>query len=128
MNSVDTIGTKGDDGRMNERVGKLEDIAAETALRLGSLERDLATLTTNVATLTESITTLGTNVAVMQATYVTKEEFQKGLHVMTWKIIGVIALLTAAVSCLSRSNAAPPLQASAAVAVTPTAPAQVTKE
>lgn len=133
MNSIDTKNMKEDDGGMNERVANLENIAEDTALRLGSLERitagiaqNVTTLTQDVAALTQKVAKLELAVELIQATNVTKEEFLKGkedfqkdLHAMTWKIIGAITLLTAAVSYLSRYNAVPYPQPAPAVSTAP---------
>lgn len=80
--------------------------------RITTAERDLASLKTDVA--------------VIRSNYVTKEDLQRELHNHTWRIIGAIAALTAAVFFIARTSPDPRLQAPQATVApaTSTAPAQ----
>jgi hypothetical protein len=87
---IDNGGEPPDDGRMEDRVKKLE----------------------------EDLSAMKTDVAVMRATQATKEDLHRELHATTWKIIGCFALLCTAVFWIARNVApasnAPALSAPAA--------------
>lgn len=109
LEAVDGGGGPPHDGGMDERVKKLENLAEKTVDRLTVIERD---------------------VAVMKSNYATKEdmrslavELHKELHATTWKIIGTVALLCAAVFWMAR-NVAPPVSSATASSVTQPAAAQ----
>jgi len=84
--------------------------------RITAAERDLASLKTDVA--------------VIRSNYVTKEDLQRELHDHTWRIIGPIAALTAAVFFIARNSPDPRLRTpQAAVApATSIAPPQQTPQ
>ncbi len=104
-------GGGGYDGRMDERVKKLEAAAEKTVERLATIERDLAVVKSNYAT-KEDIKSLAA-------------DFHRELHATTWKLIGAMGLICAAVFWMAR-NIEPPRATVANPILTapaPTAPA-----
>ena len=87
---------------------------------------DHQTMESRITALERDVSVLKTDVAVIRSNYVTKEDLQRELHALTWRIIGAIALLNAAVFFLARSqpyNCPPcPPPAVASTAQTPEQP------
>ncbi|MRW93076.1 hypothetical protein GJ699_24045 [Duganella sp. FT80W] len=52
--------------------------------------------------LEKDMTSVKTDVAIIRSNYATKEDLHRELHATTWKIIGAIAILTAAVFFVAR--------------------------
>ena len=109
--SFDGGGGGGYDSRMEERVKKLEAAAEKTTERLGTIERDLAVVKSNYAT-KEDIKNLGM-------------EFHRELHATTWKVIGAMGLICAAVFWMAR-NIEPPRLAANLPQATSSPPAAAT--
>ena len=117
-----------DDG-MGPRVDKLEQDVANIAADVGVLKTDVSVLKadvsvlkTDVAVLKSDVTVLKTDVAVLKTdvshfkeTYATKADLHEALHALTWKIIGAMGLMCAAVFWIAR-NVAPPERPTAPVA------------
>jgi hypothetical protein len=68
---VDPPAGGGDDGGMEARIDKLEQIAEKTSDRLAAIERDLA---------------------VIKSNYATKEDMHKEFGALQWKLFGVVVL------------------------------------
>lgn len=94
MGPLDNGGGPPDDPRMEERVKNLEDLVNKTVERIVNIERDMA---------------------VVRSNYASKEDLHKELHATTWKIIGAVAVLCAAVFWMAR-NIQPPAAAPQAAA------------
>lgn len=90
---VDNDGRRGEDDEMEARIT--------------ALEKDVAAIKTDVA--------------VIRSNYATKEDLQKELHGVTWKIIGAMGLICAAVFWMAR-NVEPPRSAAATPAYSTPAP------
>ena len=71
----------------------------------GSGGADDGPMEARIAALEKDMSVVKTDVAVIRSNYATKEDLHKELHLTTWKIIGAIALLTAAVYFLARNGA-----------------------
>ena len=104
---LDSGGGPPDDPRMDERVKKLEEAAEKTVERLTTIERDLAVVKSNYAS-KEDIKGISA-------------ELHRELHATTWKIIGTVALLCAAVFWIAR-NVEPAKPTPNAVGTASTAP------
>jgi hypothetical protein len=105
---LDSGGGPPDDPRMEERVKRLEAAAEKTVEHLAVIERDLAVVKSNYAT-KEDIRGLSA-------------DFHRELHATTWKIIGAMGLICAAVFWTAR-NVEPPRTASSYSTPAPQAPA-----
>lgn len=92
---------------MEERVKKLEAVVEKVGERLATIERDLAVVKSNYGT-KEDIKALGA-------------EFHRELHATTWKVIGAMGLICAAVFWMAR-NIEPPRLASTPPQQSSTAP------
>ena len=57
-----------------------------------------------IAASEKDVSALKTDVAIIRSNYATKEDLQRELHAATWRIIGAMALLTAAVFFLARNQ------------------------
>lgn len=67
---------------MEERIQKLEAWAEKTTERIAAVERELG---------------------IIRSNYATKEDLHLELHSLTWKVIGAIAVLCAAVFWMARN-------------------------
>lgn len=67
---------------MEERIQKLEAWAEKTSDRIAAIERELG---------------------IIRSNYATKEDLHRELHSLTWKVIGAIAVLCAAVFWMARN-------------------------
>jgi outer membrane murein-binding lipoprotein Lpp len=142
-NAIESGGGKTYDDGMGPRVDKLEQDVATIAADVGVLKSDVgvlkndvsalktdvsvlktdvSVLKTDVAVLKTDVTVLKTDVAVLKTdvshfkeTYATKADLHEALHALTWKIIGAMGLMCAAVFWIAR-NVAPPDRPTAPVA------------
>jgi uncharacterized protein (UPF0335 family) len=103
------------DEGMGPRVDKLEQDVATIAADVGVLKSDVAVLKTDVAVLKTDVAVLKTDVSHFKETYATKADLHEALHALTWKIIGAMGLMCAAVFWIAR-HVAPPERPMAPVA------------
>jgi len=73
----------------------------ETAIT--ALQIDVSTLKADVSTLKADVSSLKTDVAVMKSNYVTKEDLEKAINKLTWKMYGFGTALVAVVYFIARN-------------------------
>lgn len=75
----------------------------ETAHRLTVVETALTTLQIDVSALKMDVATLKTDVAVIKSNYVTREDLEKAINKLTWKMYGFGTALVAVVYFIARN-------------------------
>ena len=75
----------------------------ETAHRLTVVETAITALQIDVSTLKADVSSLKTDVAVMKSNYVTKEDLEKAINKLTWKMYGFGTALVAVVYFIARN-------------------------
>ncbi|MGZ8288432.1 MAG: hypothetical protein ACXW2U_02720 [Telluria sp.] len=95
--------------RIDERIAALECDMSSVKTDLAVIrsnyatKADLGEVKADVAAVTDNLNTLKVQVAVISSNYVPREEFQKAINTLTWKMYGVMTALAASVFFISKN-------------------------